>query len=273
MAKQVMHLGGRAIDVDVQGSGPLVVMVQGGAAPYRGYWETIVAQLRDSATVVTLDRPGVGTSPHTGASLSMADQTSHLAELILGLDGGPAVVVGHSLGGPVCIQLAADYSELVAGVVLLDPTPINLPAAARMLMVMTKIFGALGRSSTGRKVLAMPIVGGAKRYKDDPAALAQYTAMSQATIDDDQWGKCHRLLAGFGADSAQLWRRLENQPLKVPGVLVTADRKPSSALYKAHLAIAERTGLAFEVWPGTTHTCHLEEPGKVVTAVLSALQR
>jgi 3-oxoadipate enol-lactonase len=70
--------------------------------------------------VVAVDLPGYGDSvalqgigPGTPADMAQA-----LASLIDGLHLGPVVVVGHSLGGMVALELAATQPRCVAGLVL-----------------------------------------------------------------------------------------------------------------------------------------------------------
>lgn len=269
MTTQTVQVAGRAIDLEIEGSGPLVLFVQGGAAIHSPYWGPIVPEVSSFATTVRLDRPGVGRSPHTGAPLSLAEQASHLAEVIVSLDKGPAVVAGHSLGGPVTIQLAADYPELVSGVVLFDPTPIDPSSAQKILLPMTKLFGFVTRFGWGKALYGKTMAKSAKRYENDPEAAAAYKELGETTLLFDQWNQVNRLLRTFPADAAKLFARLESTPLKPSGTLVTADRKENNPSYKGHAEVARRTGLQLEKWPNTTHSCQFEEPQKAIAAIRS----
>jgi pimeloyl-ACP methyl ester carboxylesterase len=74
--------------------------------------------------LVALDRPGFGRSGPAGAVTSLAAQAAAVAAL-LPADGRRAVLVGHSLGGPIVARVAAAQPQRVAALVLiaasLDP--------------------------------------------------------------------------------------------------------------------------------------------------------
>ena len=79
-------------------------------------------QERRFERAVLLDLPGHPTGPACRRADELADA---LAPLIARVDG-PRVVVGHSLGGAVAIELARRHPELVDGLVLLA-TGARLP--------------------------------------------------------------------------------------------------------------------------------------------------
>lgn len=84
-------------------------------------------------SVTALDLRGCGTSsrPEDGYDIpTLADDVAWLCDE-LGL--ARPVVVGHSLGGMIGIELAARYPTLLGAVVAVDPGPIDpLPHARRM---------------------------------------------------------------------------------------------------------------------------------------------
>lgn len=94
-------------------------------------------QLRAAARLIAVDRPGFGGSERGRAVPSLAQQAAALAA-VLECDQGdqsgdrdesegrtpapPAIVVGHSLGGPIAARLAMDRPDLVAGLLLVAPS-------------------------------------------------------------------------------------------------------------------------------------------------------
>ena len=99
---------------------PLVVLVHG--AP--GSWADFVELLRDPALtarahLIAPDRPGVGGSGEGGPEPALANQASRLAPLLeRDPRGRPAILVGHSYGGPLIARLALDHPTRVAGLIL-----------------------------------------------------------------------------------------------------------------------------------------------------------
>jgi pimeloyl-ACP methyl ester carboxylesterase len=66
---------------------------------------------------IAMDRPGFGGSAAAGVMPDLRRQAALLAALIP--PGPPAVLVGHSLGGPLIAWMAIDHPEKVCGAVML----------------------------------------------------------------------------------------------------------------------------------------------------------
>jgi pimeloyl-ACP methyl ester carboxylesterase len=79
-------------------------------------------ELRDQARLLAVDRPGFGGTARGRAEPSLARQAAALAAVLAAEGGGPAVVAGHSLGGPIAVRLAVDRPELVRALVLVAPS-------------------------------------------------------------------------------------------------------------------------------------------------------
>ncbi|MEO8195946.1 MAG: alpha/beta hydrolase [Thermoanaerobaculia bacterium] len=87
---------------------------------WKGFLEN--PDLRAAARLVAVDRPGFGGSERGRAVASLAEQAAALAAVLENEPGPPAVVVGHSLGGPIAARLAMDRPDLVAGLLLVAPS-------------------------------------------------------------------------------------------------------------------------------------------------------
>ncbi len=96
-----------------------------------GAWADYMMNVPKGYRYITLDRPGFGRSGPAGAVTSLTAQANAIAELIRRLGPKPAALVGHSLGGPIIAQAAADHPALVAALVIvagsLDPAQESVP--------------------------------------------------------------------------------------------------------------------------------------------------
>ena len=104
---------------------PGLVLVHGGAA-HAHWWSFIAPQLTHDYQVVALDLSGHGDSGRREQYPReiWADEVMAVAEDAQ-LVGAP-IVVGHSMGGFVCISAAARYGDRLAGAVILD-SPVRRP--------------------------------------------------------------------------------------------------------------------------------------------------
>jgi pimeloyl-ACP methyl ester carboxylesterase len=107
--------------VDFGGQGQPIVLLHGLMGRARTWWR--VAQwLKRYGHVVGLDARGHGRGPRQGP-WTTEQFVADAAELVRSLDGGPAVVIGHSMGGLHAWALAATHPELVRAVVSEDMAP------------------------------------------------------------------------------------------------------------------------------------------------------
>ncbi|MFG2906250.1 alpha/beta fold hydrolase [Kitasatospora sp. NPDC048286] len=81
-----------------------------------GQWSPQLAALREEFPVVAVDLPGHGT--RRGEPWSLTAACASVAAGVEELGGGPALVVGHSLGGYVALEFALRRPELLRGLVL-----------------------------------------------------------------------------------------------------------------------------------------------------------
>ena len=115
----LVHPEGR-ISYDVAGAGPLVVLVPGMGdlrSVYRYLTPVLVAA---GYRVASTDLRGHGESDTTFASYGDVDTADDVAALIEEL-GGPAVIVGNSMGAGAAVLVAAEHPEHVSGLVLVGP--------------------------------------------------------------------------------------------------------------------------------------------------------
>jgi pimeloyl-ACP methyl ester carboxylesterase len=103
----------------VSGSIPLVHVH--GFAVSGSYLLPTARALAHRATTFVPDLPGYGQSPGWGHALGVPSLARVLLDVLEALDVGPVVLLGNSMGGPVCLEVAHCAPERVAGVVLCSP--------------------------------------------------------------------------------------------------------------------------------------------------------
>jgi len=104
---------------------PGVVLIHGGAA-HAHWWSFIAPLLVPEYQVVALDLSGHGDSgrrDHYPREL-WSDEVMAVAEHA-GLTAAP-ILVGHSMGGFVCMKTAAEFGDQLAGAIIVD-SPVDRP--------------------------------------------------------------------------------------------------------------------------------------------------
>jgi pimeloyl-ACP methyl ester carboxylesterase len=119
MNRTTIDAGGKVSVLDHGGSGPLIVCVHGleGSA-YN--WNLVAPHLAETHRVVAPDLSGFGyTDPLDDDST--VERNAELVADIIDYYGGPAILVGNSMGGLISILTAERYPGKVSRVVLIDP--------------------------------------------------------------------------------------------------------------------------------------------------------
>lgn len=106
------------------GDGTPIVFVPGGSCDWWSFHRQL-AHFGRSHRCVSIDRRGHGRSDKPDQDYTIAGYADDVAWLIDRLGMDRPVVVGHSLGGAVALQLAADHPDAVRAVVLDDPAPVT----------------------------------------------------------------------------------------------------------------------------------------------------
>ncbi|HEX6516988.1 MAG TPA: alpha/beta hydrolase [Nocardioidaceae bacterium] len=125
MAQQHARIGrlqrpGGQVEYDVQGAGPLVVCLPGMGELRSSFRFTVPALVEAGFRVATMDLRGHGGSEATFERYDDVAAGTDAVALVEEL-GGPAVLVGSSMGAGASVWAAAERPDLVAGLALLGP--------------------------------------------------------------------------------------------------------------------------------------------------------
>jgi len=111
-----------ALHVDDGGAGGLPVVFVHSAAGTTQHWSAQLRHLRATRRAVALDLRGHGRSaPPRDGDYRIGSLAADLGATLDHLGLQRVVLVGHSLGGVVCVAFAGLHPERVAGLFLLDP--------------------------------------------------------------------------------------------------------------------------------------------------------
>ncbi len=101
-------------------SRPPILFVHGSPGSWQGWSQFLQSKdLQKNFHVLAVDRPGYGGSQKGEPELSLQKQAADIvASLKFNKSGKRAIVIGHSLGGPIVARMAIDHPEQISGLVL-----------------------------------------------------------------------------------------------------------------------------------------------------------
>jgi pimeloyl-ACP methyl ester carboxylesterase len=245
-----------------------VLLIPGGASTVQGYFPQLSALLGPDLGVIEIDPPGIGASAD-GRQLRLPEYAAALAEGVREQGEAPVVVVGHSLGGLIALRLAVDRPGLIAGLLLLDPTPVTPPRMLRSMGVFLRVLAVLGPA--GRRMWdasARRDLRGVSMSRDQEQAFRVYT-------DPSFVAETARWAGKLAQDGASLAADLRAGRVTAPTIIVSAgNRGPRSAIRRAHQQLVSWIPNAeLEIWDQTSHPLHIQQPGRVAEAIRTIATR
>lgn len=259
---QFLHRPGGRIAYDVRGSGPPVVCLPG-MGDLRSTYRHLAPALADAGfRVATMDLRGHGDSDATFTDYDDEAAGSDALALIEEIGGGPAVVVGNSMGAGAAVWAAAEQPGAVAGLVLLGPFVRDIPTSpaqrAALALALRRPWGpTVWAAYWSRLFPGRP-----------PADLAQQRSAVKANVK--------RNWAAFRATTrtshAAAEARLEQ--LRVPTLVVMGERDPDFPDPVAEAGtVAELTGGRVLTVPDAGHYPQAEYPEVVSPATIELCRR
>jgi pimeloyl-ACP methyl ester carboxylesterase len=251
---------------DARDGAPTVVLLHGLAGSHR-YFGASFDRLSLRGRVVALDLLGFGGSP--GPETSSYDATAHAEAVRRSLESlgvrPPVLLVGHSAGALVALQLASDWPYAVVGVVAFGPPLYRSQEEARAriagLGAHVKLFAMDGRVARWvcdafcrNRALAADVFSTLRR--DLPVELASDATLHSWTSYSRTLSKL--ILAGPVNDAVPR--------LRAPALMIVGDQDPiADAAFLAELA-QRAVGVRVETWEGG-HDLPLSAPERAVQAI------
>ena len=252
------------LHAECEGTGEAIVILHGLMGSSEN-WRGVRAALADRRRIICLDLPNHGRSSHV-AFFDLRSMGDDVAETLESLGVGRAVVMGHSLGGKVAMQMASDHADRLRGLVVVDISPraiqpvhlfvlracqqLDLASATRR----SELDAALARSvpqQATRDFLLKNIV----RDRDGRFA---WRVPLQALIDN------YRTVS----DAPPLIA-----PYEGPALFVAGETSPFRLMADEALIRGWFPAAVFVTIPGAGHLVHADQPDVFVAQVRAFLDR
>ena len=122
------HRDGVRLAYEDSGNGEPPLLLIHGWGTDRSLFGPMAARARRDRRIVAMDLRGFGASDAASGPYTIGDHADDVALLAAQLGLGPAVVIGHSMGGMIALDVAARYPGQVAATLLLEAMVVA-PAA------------------------------------------------------------------------------------------------------------------------------------------------
>lgn len=259
------------------GSGPALLLVHGIGDSSDG-WVSLMGELSRDHTVLAPDLLGHGASAKPRADYSVAAYANGMRDLLDALELERATVVGHSLGGGVAAQLAYQYPERCERLVLVSSGGVG-PEVNPALRLASLPLAELAlwplalpptRAAAGLLVQALAALG-----HDLGRDAAQVRRVLDGLPEAAARGAFSRTLRSVVDWRGQVVTMRDRAYLcaDVPVLLVWGDRDAVIPVEHARLAQQAMPAAQLEVFEGTGHFPHHDEPERFLEVLRDFVER
>ncbi|KAA3647449.1 MAG: alpha/beta hydrolase [Bacteroidetes bacterium] len=112
---------GEQIAYAIQGKGRTIVLIHGFLGS-KTLWSPLRKKLKEKFRVISIDLPGHGESNSIGYVHTMEIMADLINSILSAYKIRKAVLVGHSLGGYVCLAYAEKYPDKLHGLIMINST-------------------------------------------------------------------------------------------------------------------------------------------------------
>jgi poly(3-hydroxyalkanoate) depolymerase len=258
----IIRVGNASLRVAVRGQGPPLLLLSGIGASIE-MWQPFESLIRGSTTI-SLDLPGAGKSPRTGAPVRMRALASIVGGVLDAL-GYPRVdVLGYSFGGAVAQQLAHDAPGRVRRLVLAATTcglGGRVAGTNNFLLMLTP---ARYYSRRYFQAIGPGLYGGRSR---DVGVLDEH--FRQRSLSPPSWLGYTMQMYSIWGWSSRAWLHTLEQPTLV----ISGDDDPLVPVENSYLLAAHIPDARLRIVQGAGHLFLIdqpEEPAAIVTRFLRA---
>ncbi len=236
------------------GSGDRVFLFVHGNCATSLWWERVMAALPAGIRSIALDLRGCGDTDKPAQQWTWQELADDVYLFAQALNLSKVTLVGHSLGGTIAMQVAADHPDLVAKLVMVNPGPAEG-------LVMPEVWW-----ERSRPLVNMP----------DVMKMALGAMMPTAPKDEFYT----RLLDESVAKSVGAWlphtKALENtgtlprqvREIGVPTLIIYGTQDMLITAPMMETLRDQIPGAVLDVWPEVGHSANTEAPERFAQRIL-----
>jgi pimeloyl-ACP methyl ester carboxylesterase len=273
-SEHTVDAGGRTIYYRIGGKGPAVLLIHGYGDTGQ-MWTALAARLKDRYTVIVPDLPGLGQSRPESASASydMASVARSIHALMNQLGVHREAVIGHDIGLMVAYAYAAQFSNDVSKLALLDaPIPGVGPWQSVLLLPGTWHFHFSGKYAeeltAGRERIYLDWLW--DRFAAHPERIgeAERRTIAASYSQPGNMRVGFSYFAGFDKDAIDDVD-FAKTPLQMPVLVMGGEKSMGALMPKFGKAVAANVQTV--VIPDAGHWLMDENPSATITALVTFL--
>ncbi|MBW2432815.1 MAG: alpha/beta hydrolase [Deltaproteobacteria bacterium] len=171
-------IGNHGLYYEIIGQGHPLVMIRGVGSNVDHWYEQVPALSR-KFQLLLFDNRGIARSSDTGGPFSTRDMAADTAALMDAVGIKKAHVLGYSMGGMIAQEMALNYPQKIAGLILVA-TDCGISLRIKAKTETARLFSEMIRLGTDEaKIAAAGCLFGKQTFESKPEVIQRYTEVSQ----------------------------------------------------------------------------------------------
>lgn len=265
-----IEVAGQPIHVERWGDGPPEVVLLHGMAASTYSFRKLGSLMATRGNVLAVDLNGFGFTgrPADPAAYTLGGQAAMVRRVVEHLGGRKIVLVGHSYGALVAIEMASRHPETVESLVLISP-PVGeapLPWYLRSSLARTAMYPLirvfLSRPDSFRRAFASAF------YRDDAFTTDDAEAYRERLLVEGLWNAYRGLTAAVSVGGPAPTGKAAS--LDVPITILAGQHDKIVPLENLQKFAASMPGVELKILQQSGHSSPEEEPGQVAELIRKA---
>lgn len=255
--EQTLIIGGLKVHCKVAGQGVPILILHGWGGSSDSWKAVQVGLAQHGYRVIVPDLPGFGKTPAPLSAWGLQRYLSFVYEFVEKLSLSSFFLVGHSFGGRIAVKFAAQYPNLLKGLVLVDSA--GIPSKPSLKTKLVKRFVKIGKIALSPRIFS---------WMRERAKILLYVVLRNS-----DYAKAKGIMKETMKEILKEDISPDLPSIKTPTLILWGEKDQVTPVGNAYVFQKNILHAQLKVFPRVGHSPHLKIPEECSNAITDFLKQ